>query len=108
MIPPDPQAIHPTRALQTLVACLLVTGLVLPLAAIGDGIDRTTGAYAVERHERVSLDEAVRRVRERTGGRIVRAETRSTGGRLIHYVRILTPGGRVRTLRVDAETGELL
>ena len=56
----------------------------------------------------VSLDEAVRIVRSRTGARVVRAETRVVGQRTVHFVRVVTEGGRVRTLRVDAVTGEIL
>jgi len=52
-----------------------------------------------------SLDSVVSRARERTGGRVLSAETRQVDGRPTHFVRILTKDGKVRRLRVDAETG---
>ena len=52
------------------------------------------------------LDSAVSRARERTGGRVLSAETREVNGRLTYFVRILTKDGKVRNLRTDAATGE--
>ena len=56
----------------------------------------------------MSLDEAVQLVRRTTGARVVRAESRRVGGRTVHFIRVLTEAGHVRTMRVDAATGEIL
>lgn len=53
-----------------------------------------------------SLDDAVKMVRERSGGEVVRAETREKSGRTIHRIRIMTKDGRVRTFDIDARTGK--
>ena len=50
----------------------------------------------------VSLEEAVRRVREDTGGRILAAETVQEDGRRVHRIRVLVEKGRVKTYRIDA------
>jgi uncharacterized membrane protein YkoI len=55
----------------------------------------------------ISLEEAARRVREQTGGQVLRAETKRDKGRTVHRIRVLTEDGLVRTWRVDAETGEI-
>ena len=55
----------------------------------------------------VSLDEAIALVRDRTDGKVVRAETRRDDQRVVHEIRILTDDGRVRTYVVDAETGKV-
>jgi uncharacterized membrane protein YkoI len=57
----------------------------------------------------VSLQEAVTIATARRPGRVVRAVTvDSGGGRRIHEVRILLDeGGRVVTVRVDAQTGRV-
>ena len=55
-----------------------------------------------------SLDGTVSRLRERTGGRVLSAETRQLDGRATHFVRILTPDGKVRRIRVDARSGRRL
>ena len=55
----------------------------------------------------LSLDEAVALVRERTGGRVVRAGPRQDGDRLFYDVRVVTEDGRVRTYEVDAANGAM-
>ena len=56
-----------------------------------------------DRELRVSLDEAVRRVRKRADGKVIRAQTR--GG--VHHIKVLRDDGRVRTYRVDGRTGDI-
>jgi uncharacterized membrane protein YkoI len=88
-----------------------LSAVVLAISPIASGassqFEALPQAVAVQ-SAAVNLDEAVRIVRSRTGARVVRAETRVVGRRRIHFVRIVTDSGRVRTLRVDAATGELL
>lgn len=57
----------------------------------------------------VSLQQAVSIATERRPGRVVRAVTVDSGaGRKVHEVRILlNEGGRVVTVRVDAQTGRV-
>jgi uncharacterized membrane protein YkoI len=47
-----------------------------------------------------SLDQAVEQVRRQYNGRIVSAETRISGKREVHYIKILTDDGKVRTVTV--------
>jgi len=55
----------------------------------------------------ISLQQAVQMATERRPGRVVRAVTVETGGRRVHEIRILLEGGgRVITVRIDAQTGE--
>lgn len=56
---------------------------------------------------RVSLDQAVSMVRSRYDGKVIRAETRYSDGRPVHHIRILTPEGRVYTVRVDGVSGRM-
>ena len=55
----------------------------------------------------ITLAQATRMVRERTGGQVLRAETRRDKGRTVHRIRVLTEDGNVRTWHVDAETGRI-
>jgi len=48
-----------------------------------------------------SLDSAVSRIRGRTGGRVLSAETRYEGDRPVHHIRILTRKGKVKRIRVN-------
>lgn len=50
-----------------------------------------------------SLDQAVRQIRQETGGRILAAETLNVGGVRVHRIKVLTPENRVRIIRVDAK-----
>lgn len=58
--------------------------------------------------DRVSLDQAAAMVRRQTGGRIIKASSRSSNGRTVHFIRVLTPDGKVFTVRVDAASGRVL
>jgi len=49
----------------------------------------------------MSLSEAVELVRRQTGGKIVSAETRIKNGREVHYIKVLTKDGKVRTQRIQ-------
>jgi uncharacterized membrane protein YkoI len=52
----------------------------------------------------VSLDEAVSRVRRQTNGKILSAETVRIKGRPVHVIKVLTPDGRVKRVRIDARS----
>lgn len=55
----------------------------------------------------VSLDQAINRVRESYGDvTILKAETRGGKDRKVHRIKFLTESGRVKTVEVDARTGE--
>ncbi len=62
-------------------------------------------ATTVEADRRTSLEQAVNEARERYPGRVLSAETQRNAGRESHRIRILTDDGRVKRLRMDAESG---
>ncbi len=68
------------------------------------GILLSTGSLA-QPDRRTSLDQAVEEARGRFPGRVLSAETQRQGGRESHSIRILTDDGRVKRLRIDAESG---
>ena len=72
---------------------LLLTVLVLGVPSLAQADRRT------------SLDEAVSEARDRHPGRVLSAETDRRGGRESHRIRILTRDGKVKRLRMDAESG---
>ncbi len=82
-------------------------GLTAAAAEAGSGWTGAVAPVAQAYSENVSLDQAVRMVRERSGGRVLRAETTRRGGRSVHRIRVLSEDGRVRTWVVDAETGRI-
>jgi uncharacterized membrane protein YkoI len=49
----------------------------------------------------MTLAQAIESVRRRTDGRVVSAETRVEGGREVHYIKVLTKDGKVKTHKVS-------
>ena len=64
-------------------------------------------AFAAQRGG-ISLSQATAMAQSRYPGRVVRAESVMIGDRVVHEIRILGNDGRVRTVRVDAQTGAFL
>lgn len=58
-------------------------------------------ALQVAQQDGMSLSEAIESVRRRTGGRVVSAETKVQGDREVHYIKVLTEDGKVRTHKVN-------
>jgi len=47
-------------------------------------------------------------VLSRYPGRVVRAQTTSRGDRIVYEIRVISDRGHVRTVQVDAKTGQFL
>jgi hypothetical protein len=97
----------------------LVVATTLPgvAAAAAHAPARTSGAAGppaitlaarVTAEDGITLDEAIREVRQRYGEiTILRARTKGRNGSRTHVIKFLTESGKVRTVRVDADTGEM-
>jgi len=48
-----------------------------------------------------TLAEAVDQVRKQTNGQILSAETRVSGNREVHYIKVLTKDGKVKTHKIQ-------
>lgn len=55
----------------------------------------------------LSLQQAIQIATSRYQGRVVRADTVMRGGRVVYEIRILGDDNLVRTVRIDAQSGEL-
>ena len=109
-------AIRP-RAYQTwrmrIVLTLLASGAVAVLPLRADAFDLEANLKAqhvqyqgepllqVAQQDGMSLSEAIESVRSRTGGQVLNAETRVEGGREVHYIKVLTKDGKVKTHKVN-------
>ena len=60
---------------------------------------------AIPEPPRYSLDDAITLVKEKIGGRVLRAETLQRDNLTVYQIRIITDDGRVRTINVDAQNG---
>ena len=55
----------------------------------------------------ITLDEAVRRAEAQYRARVVRTEVQDEDGRKVYVLKLLSEGGRVITVRIDAATGRM-
>ncbi len=97
------------RAFSYLLSALLVVVLSVNTAVAGAGelrpefrIDAMSFAAG-----RVSLQQAAAIAKQNYGGQVVKAETQRRAGRTIHHIRLVN-NGRVKTVLIDAETGQEL
>ena len=97
-------------SLLALVALLAVTaGLAREAEAHRDLPDpfrwRENPGHLAQRQTDIGPDAAAARVREATGGRVLRVRRDKRG---VYQVKVLLPGGRVRVVPVDGHTGRVL
>ena len=59
------------------------------------------------RFDGISLDEAVRRAEAQYHARVVRTDVQDEDGRKVYVLKLLSEGGRVVTVRIDAATGRM-
>ncbi len=94
------------------VTALLLCGVLasMPVAAqrfYADGNGRSSQPqFYLAQNNGESLDSAVSRIRGRTGGRVLSAETRNENGRPVHHIRILTGNGKVKRIRVEGQSDQ--
>jgi uncharacterized membrane protein YkoI len=56
----------------------------------------------------ISLNEATKQIIEGTYNKVLGAQTEVIDGKAIHIIKVLTPDGRIRYYKIDAETGQLV
>ncbi len=61
-------------------------------------------AHRVAQQGGMTLAQAIESVRRRTNGRVVSAETKVQGGREVHYIKVLTKDGKVKTHKVSGRS----
>ena len=93
-----------------LVALLTVTSALARASETGGGLWhssdwRGSHRYLAQRQADIGADAAAARVREATGGRVLRVQRDKRG---VYQVKVLLPGGRVRVVPVDGRTGRIL
>lgn len=93
------------RVLPILLISLAVNAMSIPQAPAQNLIDRRQ--HGEERNANgVSLDRAVRMAESRYGAKAIKAITVSNGDRRQHQIRLIREG-KVWTVTVDAETGDM-
>lgn len=93
-----------------LIKIVLVT--VLGLAATGRPVLAQTLEFVAQaaphspaQRGGMTLSEAVESVRQRDDvERVISAETKMSGGREVHYIRVMTKDGKIRTHKVQGQS----
>ncbi len=93
--------LRPAHALQA--AALAAAALCLAWAPMGARAAPADPTLLWAQAGRLSLEQAVSRVQQATGGRVL--DARDEGS--VHRVKVLTPRGEVRVVLVDARTGAM-
>jgi uncharacterized membrane protein YkoI len=93
---------------------LLLAALASLAQARGQPAPAPQGAAEAERgvsgevqREGISLDEAVRMAEAQFHARVVRTDVVDEDGRKVYVLKLLSEGGRVITVRVDAASGRM-
>jgi uncharacterized iron-regulated membrane protein len=66
------------------------------------------GNHLVQAAPAVDPDQAAALARDATGGEVLGVRTVRRGGKTLYQVKVLLPGGRVRVVPIDAQSGRLL
>ncbi len=61
------------------------------------------GEYHTAQSGGMSLSEAIQSVKNRTGGKVISAETRVEGGREVHHIKVLKDG-KVKTYKINGRS----
>jgi len=86
---------------------VLLLMLFQPAAHALDIESGRTGWQLAGRQGALSLSDAADLVQQRTGGRVLSAQTVREQGREVHRIKVLTRQGEVRIVLVDAATGRI-
>ena len=83
------------------IAALTAAALAPPLVSAAEPVTLEEPAQLLAQSDGMTLSQAIESIRRRTGGKVLNAETRVQGGREVHYIKVLTDDGKVRTHRVN-------
>jgi len=81
---------------------LVITALLLCLSLAPLSANAANAAPRLLASNGLSLDAAVRQVKQQTGGRILSAETVERNGNKVHRIKVLLPDGTVRVMTFNA------
>ena len=94
------------RALPLLLLSVAASAMTIPTVHSQSLIDRRQPVGERQASGGVSLDRAVKMAESRFDAKAVKASTVSNGERRVHQIRLIRDG-KVWTVNVDAETGDM-
>jgi peptidase YpeB-like protein len=79
----------------------------MPTPATAGGSNVEAQRIVETRRDGISLDQAVRMAESQYNARVVRTDVQDEDGRKVYVLKLLSEGGRVITVRIDAATGRM-
>jgi peptidase YpeB-like protein len=79
----------------------------MPAPVPGGGSNTEAHFIDATRRDGMSLDQAVRMAESQFNARVVRTDVQDEDGRKVYVLKLLSEGGRVITVRIDAATGRM-
>ncbi|HEY6641183.1 PepSY domain-containing protein [Povalibacter sp.] len=97
------------RARLSLLALIpaLALGLSVPVVNAQSLIEKRPRSERPTDRTRVSLDQAVNMAESRYRAKAVKAQQSVSGDRVVYNIRLLSGDGKVWTVQVDAQTGQM-
>jgi len=86
---------------------LLTLAAGIPAADAQSLIDKRTRSERQADRPRVSLDQAINMAESRYRAKAVKYSQAVSGDRLVYQIRLLSSDGKVWTVQVDAQTGQM-
>lgn len=97
-----------TRRALLLASAVLLSGAGFTRAEDDVDDDHNEARRAVEQGRARPLAEILNRIQLRLGGKVIGVEFERERDRYIYELKVVTPGGALREIYVDALTGEML
>jgi uncharacterized membrane protein YkoI len=97
-----------TRRALLLASAALLSGAALASAEDDIDDDHNEARRAVEQGRARPLAEILSRIQPRLGGKVIGVELEREHERYIYELKVVTAGGKLREIYVDATTGEML
>ena len=85
----------------------LVLGLTVSVTGAQSLVEKRPRSERQADRPRISLDQAVNMAESRYRAKAVKAQQSISGDRLVYNIRLLSGDGRVWTVQVDAQTGQM-
>ncbi|MBB6092186.1 putative membrane protein YkoI [Povalibacter uvarum] len=85
----------------------LVLAVGTPVANAQNLIEKRPRSDRQAERPRVSLDQAVNMAESRYRAKAVKTQQSVSGDRVVYHIRLLSGDGRVWTVQVDAQTGQM-
>ena len=85
----------------------LALGLAVSVTGAQSLVEKRPRSERQADRPRISLDQAVNMAESRYRAKAVKAQQSMSGDRLVYNIRLLSGDGRVWTVQVDAQTGQM-